>query len=448
MRSNRVIWALTAAIVGGGAAWSPIAAQPGRATSAPGAAAGSVPADSAGTAIPLRSTAAGILAATNEYRATQNLGPLRAQPALTAAAQKFAEFMARTGEFDHRAGGTTPMQRAKAEGYQAMYLAENIAWNSYPPDTPSLAQDFVTGWINSPGHQANMRSETASEIGIGVARGPDGRNYAVQVFGLPVGGRDPVARRPGPASPARSAPMPATEGATPAPPMSRPLPSGLVQPPAQPPELVKVIDLIVVGTNKLRAQEKRPPVTAQAQLNAAAQKFAEYLAATDQFDHQAGGTSPGERASQAGYQSCLILENLGLMWGTVEYTPAELARDFVDGWWNSEGHRANLLHERVSEIGVGVTRAANGKYYGVQLFGAPGAAQFNYRIVNNTRQPLPIVADGFEFTVKPNVTFILTGCSSAVLKAGDQSFAVVPGDRFEVILDGAGKPSLRQHSQR
>jgi uncharacterized protein YkwD len=41
----------------------------------------------------------------------------------------------------------------------------------------------------------------------------------------------------------------------------------------------------------------------------------------------------------------------------------------VNQWLESPGHRANLLSNRFSLIGVGVAQASDGSWYGVQVFG-------------------------------------------------------------------------------
>ena len=52
------------------------------------------------------------------------------------------------------------------------------------------------------------------------------------------------------------------------------------------------------------------------------------------------------------------------------FTPEAIARRAVQGWMNSEGHRANILSRQYERAGVGV--AINGSYaYATQLFWGP-----------------------------------------------------------------------------
>lgn len=43
----------------------------------------------------------------------------------------------------------------------------------------------------------------------------------------------------------------------------------------------------------------------------------------------------------------------------------------VSGWMNSEGHRANILNEGYTQIGVGITKDKDGRIYWVQIFADP-----------------------------------------------------------------------------
>lgn len=105
-----------------------------------------------------------VLTITNRERATAGLPPLARNVNLDAAAQRFAEEMARTGVFSHTGeGGTSPWDRFATAGYVSWIGAgENIArgWGS-----PSAV---MTAWMNSAGHRSNILGNF-NEIGIGYA---------------------------------------------------------------------------------------------------------------------------------------------------------------------------------------------------------------------------------------------------------------------------------------
>jgi hypothetical protein len=137
----------------------------------------------------LPKTEAAIIAQTNTFRLEHKLGALTANPALTAAAQSFAEFLARNGKFGHEADGRKHNERIRAAGYRYCVAAENLALNQHSNGfkTEKLATDAVTGWINSPPHRAAMLHPFVTETGVGIARGPDSapKFLSVQLFGRP-----------------------------------------------------------------------------------------------------------------------------------------------------------------------------------------------------------------------------------------------------------------------
>ena len=69
--------------------------------------------------------------------------------------------------------------RLDAVGYAYSSAAENVAWNQ-----PS-AQSVVNGWMNSPGHRANILDTYVTEMGAAMARSLRGEPYWIQVLGHP-----------------------------------------------------------------------------------------------------------------------------------------------------------------------------------------------------------------------------------------------------------------------
>ena len=148
-----------------------------------------------------------VVALTNQARADNGLPPLTANPLLAAAAQKQAEAMAADAFFDHTnpKTGTQPGDRVTAEGYRWSVVAENIAAGDATP------ADVVAGWLNSPGHRANILNSDVREIGVGyffkpndTFPGPTGYgHYWVQVFAA---SQDGAAAAPGTAAPGLASP--------------------------------------------------------------------------------------------------------------------------------------------------------------------------------------------------------------------------------------------------
>ena len=109
-------------------------------------------------------TVAKLLALHNAERAKAGAKPLRLNAKLCAAAQKFAEYMTRTGKFSHTADGRRPSQRIAAEGYRSRAAGENIGYSSH-----GTAESVTGNWMNSPPHRGNILNGTYTEVGFGVS---------------------------------------------------------------------------------------------------------------------------------------------------------------------------------------------------------------------------------------------------------------------------------------
>jgi len=94
-------------------------------------------------------------------------------PALAAAAQDHANYMARTGQFSHYTNGS-PQSRANKYGFGGGVL-ENIAMGG------GLDNAFGM-WTNSGAHYASIVSNT-TDAGFGYAVGPGGGTYFVGIYG-------------------------------------------------------------------------------------------------------------------------------------------------------------------------------------------------------------------------------------------------------------------------
>ena len=109
-------------------------------------------------------------------------------PKLAETAQYFANYMARTDSYGHRADGNRPSERAETHGYEYCLVAENIAYqfSSAGFENEQLANRFFDGWRTSPPHRKNMLDANVRETGVAVARSESsGYWYAVQMFGRP-----------------------------------------------------------------------------------------------------------------------------------------------------------------------------------------------------------------------------------------------------------------------
>jgi uncharacterized protein YkwD len=125
------------------------------------------------------------LALVNGSRQEQGLPALEHDAALTQAAQRHAEDMAREGYFAHVSPtGETIRERYVAAGGVAGFVAENIAeCTDCRPDRKRI-EELHRGWMNSPGHKANILAHGLVGFGFGLAV-EGSRLYAVQTFAGP-----------------------------------------------------------------------------------------------------------------------------------------------------------------------------------------------------------------------------------------------------------------------
>jgi uncharacterized protein YkwD len=167
--------------------------------------------------------AAQTVALVNAYRTGLGLRPLAVSSALQASASWKARHMAEYGYMAHP-DPAPPVARSTAERMAACGVTgswgENIA-AGYP--TPS---SVFNGWINSPGHRANIENASYVSIGSGAAASASGQVYWAQTFGTSGGSAPPPAPVPVPPPPP---PPPPTTPKPPSPPPAQPGPA-----PAQP----------------------------------------------------------------------------------------------------------------------------------------------------------------------------------------------------------------------
>ncbi|MFF8835605.1 CAP domain-containing protein [Streptomyces sp. NPDC015130] len=117
-----------------------------------------------------------VIALVNAERAKAGCGALSANATLTKAAQGHSDDMAARDYFDHtNPDGDGPGERVTAAGYPWSTYGENIAMGQSTPE------QVMEGWMNSPGHRANILNCDFKEIGVGIHT--DGGPYWTQVFG-------------------------------------------------------------------------------------------------------------------------------------------------------------------------------------------------------------------------------------------------------------------------
>jgi len=103
-----------------------------------------------------------LFALANQSRAQAGLGALTWDASLAQAAMRHCQRMAGEGEISHRYGGEADLsERSAAAGAHFSRIEENIA-------VGSRAEQIHEGWMNSPGHRANLLNAQIDRVGIAV----------------------------------------------------------------------------------------------------------------------------------------------------------------------------------------------------------------------------------------------------------------------------------------
>lgn len=212
-----------------------------------------------------------------------------------------------------------------------------------------------------------------------------------------------------------------------------------------------VAQQVVARTNELRRARGLPATTVSAPLVRAAQGFADHMARTDRYGHEADGREPVDRARAAGYPDCIVAENIAWRVRSSGYDSARLAKGLFEGWRDSPAHRQNLLDADLSETGVAVARSArSGRWYGVQMFGRPQSQRIAFALANRAQRAVAYEVDGQRFRLAPQVTRRHEQCRPPRLALRGPGLAkplvLAPrgGERLEVVSDAAGRLALRR----
>lgn len=318
-----------------------------------------------------------VLKLVNQERTQQGLDPLTLSEKLDQAADDYSQTMLDAKHFSHTGpDGSSMTQRIEDAGYTNWRsLAENIAAGQRTPE------QVVQGWMNSPGHRANILRDSVTHMGLGFAEGNNGDRYGnrwTQVFGAgpnpgtyqteTVGGSPAPAPTPNPTPAPTPAPMP-----TPTPnPMPAPTPDPIPDPGTgagnNPVKQTDQFDRDVLKlVNEERTQRGLKPLNMGEKLDQSADDYSQAMIDENRFSHTgSNGSSPGDRLRTAGYTDWNTwAENIA----AGQQTPKEV----VNSWMNSAGHRANILNDRLTHMGLGYAEGnANYGNRWTQVFAAGG----------------------------------------------------------------------------
>ncbi len=219
------------------------------------------------------------------------------------------------------------------------------------------------------------------------------------------------------------------------------------------PDLPQTETAIVEMTNAFRKENSLGNLKPNAALSAAAHAFAAYLAKTGKFAHEADGRGPERRAEGQGYRYCLVAENLAMNLDSRGFESRQLAREALDGWKASPGHRANMLQAGITEIGVGVVRAPdkNPKFISVQLLARPESLRIKFSVVNRTGAAVRYRLGEGSHTLPAHTIVTHTLCDRRPLtfeQAGTHArFELHDGDRFTTRAGAAGSIEVEREGK-
>ena len=113
----------------------------------------------------------------NKERAAAGLSALTVNTKLAGMAEKKAEDLRDNNYFDHTSPVYgSPFEMMKQFGISYTAAGENIAKGQSTPD------EVMNGWMNSPGHRANILDANYTQIGVGYVTDSNGTGYWVQEF--------------------------------------------------------------------------------------------------------------------------------------------------------------------------------------------------------------------------------------------------------------------------
>ncbi len=113
--------------------------------------------------------------------------------------------------------------------------------------------------------------------------------------------------------------------------------------------------LVFYCTNALRAINNISPLIYDSEISDVARNHSKDMIARDYFNHtNPDGLGPDGRLTDADINWTMCGENICAGYPT--------AFDMSDGWYNSEGHRSNILQSEFTHLGVGIAYSSTSQY--------------------------------------------------------------------------------------
>lgn len=218
-------------------------------------------------------------------------------------------------------------------------------------------------------------------------------------------------------------------------------------------DLPQIQARIVELTNTVRGRNTLAPVAPDPRLAAAAQRFADFMASTERYGHEADGQRAADRVAAEGYDYCALGENIAYVFNSLGFTPDELAARLLAGWERSPEHRRNLLLASATAIGIGVAQSPNSRrFYAVQLIAQPRSAATTFEVRNATDSAVRYEVDGEGYTLAPGATRTHTRCSESDLRfpppvASPGEGVIRVRDRARYVVSGSDAAGVTIRAQ-
>ena len=214
------------------------------------------------------------------------------------------------------------------------------------------------------------------------------------------------------------------------------------------PDLGKAREQILQQVNDFRGSQKLGPVEADAELQKVAEEFAKYMARTGRYGHNADGRTPTERAEAAGYDYCIVSENIAYRFNSAGFTSAELTDGFFEGWKDSPEHRHNMLDADVTQTGMAIAKGDGHTYYAVQMFGRPKSMQITFKLANRSGENVEYTLGGETFDLPPRYTRTHHVCRPPSVKLPWRQEPLKPADGEEYVVEaGDGGLTITRSSE-
>lgn len=203
---------------------------------------------------------------------------------------------------------------------------------------------------------------------------------------------------------------------------------------------------IIRLANEFRKEQGLSELSTSKSLTKAATDFANFMLVESKYGHYADGRRPSERAEDAGYDYCVVRENIAYRVDPRQPDAGGVGQFFFDGWKESAEHRENMLGAHITETGVAVATDDGKTFYAVQMFGRPASAKFKFQIKNETDATHILLFRSEdsrdEITVPPSTMLSVSRCIETTVSLQSSDEKQVEGEKKEndrIMVKEAGE---------